>query len=463
MVAISCSKDDGLGSLVISVDEVTDHTAKISWSISGAESAVFEITLNGNVISNGSSSTQYTFTDLNQLQEYNGVVFARTPNNGETFTTFSFRTLEDRYKEGDMYIAGQAQMDNFNFTTIEGGLTITGEDITDISNLSSLEEVGGIHILRTNLTNLYGLHNVVRFTEGEGTILFSQNSILSDVSALSNLSGFINFLRARYNPSLIDLSPLGIAEGGTLWIEVSPITNLEQVSYGGHIDYLKLKDLPNLNSLNGLQELPRLGRLNIDNVPNLQNLNALDGLSELRKIEFRDLDQFSDFSGLINVSVSERIQLIDLPALSSLNGLQATTSLNELHLWKLPALTNLQGLNNLTEVGIDLLQFEPLPLRAFTLINIAITNLQGLDNLRAVRDINIRGCDFIESLDGAPFETNGSLDYGRWINITGNPILTDFCGLTQYANNVELDIYIVSQNAYNPTIVQIQSTTQCSQ
>lgn len=461
LLAVSCSKEDGLGTLVITIDEVTDHTAKISWSISGAEDAVLEVTLNGNVLSNGTGSTQYTFTNLNEFQEYSGVIFARTPDNGETFTPFSFQTNEDTYREGNMQILSQEQLDNFKFTTVEGILTITGLYFDDISTLSSLTTVGGIFISNTSLTSLNGLQNVNRFTEGEGTITLFRNALLTDVSALTNLSGSISDLTVKLNQNLLNLSPLRIAEGGTLWIENSPITDLTQISFGNHIGFLKLTSLPNLNSLNGLQELPSLGYLKLVDVRNIEDLNALDQLTELQKIEFRRLDQFSDLSALSNINISERIQLVDLPSLSSLNGLQATVKLNELNLFQLPLLTNLNGLNNLTEIGLELQQFGEL--RAFSLRTLNISSLQGLDNLTAVRDINIWDCNSLLSLDGAQITTNGSLEFARWMIINRNSNLTDFCGLTDFVTNSDFDIFQVQNNEYNPTEGQIGSATGCSQ
>ena len=461
LLAMSCTKDDGLGTLVITIDEVTDHTAKISWSISGAESAVFEITLNGNVLSNGTGSTQYTFTNLNQLQEYSGVVFARTPDGGETFSHFSFRTVEDRYDEGNMWIFEQAAMDNFNFTTIEGALVIIGADITDLTNLSTLTEVGSIFIKRTSLINLNGLHNVEQFTEGEGTILFAQNPDLKDVSALSNLSGSINCLYIESNPSLLDLTPLSIAEGGCLFIEKSPINNLTQLSFGDYLGSIELKSLPNFNGLNGLKDLSRLGLLKMMDVPNLTEVNTLSQLTELHKIEFHRLAQLTDLTGLSNINISERIRLDNLPSLSSLNGLQATTHLNELNLNRLPKLTSLNGLNNLTEIGLELQQFDEF-YRAFSLRTLNITSLEGLDNLTKARDINIWDCNSLLNLDGAQLTGNGDLDFARWLVLIRNTNLSDFCGLTDFVTNSDFDVFQVQNNQYNPLESQIGSASECS-
>jgi len=49
------------------------------------------------------------------------------------------------------------------------------------------------------------------------------------------------------------------------------------------------------------------------------------------------------------------------------------------------------------------------------------------------------------------------------ITIENNPLLNNYCGLTDYANGTPYLTVDISDNAYNPTLEQIRSAIECNQ
>lgn len=93
----------------------------------------------------------------------------------------------------DIVLNRQSDVDNFatNYPDciprVSGNLTIRGSLITDLSPLSSLTIIGGfLQIENTGLTNLNGLHNL---TSINGYLQISDNDVLTNIDALSNIDG----------------------------------------------------------------------------------------------------------------------------------------------------------------------------------------------------------------------------------------------------------------------------------
>ncbi|HFA50062.1 MAG TPA: T9SS type A sorting domain-containing protein [Bacteroidetes bacterium] len=105
---------------------------------------------------------------------------------------------------GNVAFYTQADVDNFSqcYSTINGSLTIIGAGITDLSNLSNLEEVtGNVNIQTTGLTNLAGLDNLA--TVG-GTLTIYYNLSLSSLAGLGGLSSVGGSLMIYYNFALAE-------------------------------------------------------------------------------------------------------------------------------------------------------------------------------------------------------------------------------------------------------------------
>ena len=92
--------------------------------------------------------------------------------------------------EGITFTA-QEQIDNFQFnypgcTEIEGNVTISGEDITNLNGLGVITMIdGSLNVYLTSLTNLDGLNGL----DSIGIFLdCTNNNLLSSLAGLNNLN-----------------------------------------------------------------------------------------------------------------------------------------------------------------------------------------------------------------------------------------------------------------------------------
>src|SRR5690606_1517187 len=113
---------------------------------------------------------------------------------------------------GNVGLYSQAAVNNFatnyaNCTEITGNLTISGSDITDLSPLSNLTQIGGVLSIYSNsqLNSLNGLDNL---TQIGGVLYISDNSQLTNLDELSNLTSVGADLVIQFNYSLTDISGL---------------------------------------------------------------------------------------------------------------------------------------------------------------------------------------------------------------------------------------------------------------
>jgi len=567
LLFLSCSKDDSNEgntndiplTITITVGTVTDHEAVINWTVQGNESPVtFEVILNGQEIVDGFDGNQYILTDLDETTDYNGKVFAKEQNGGQTFGDFSFTTTLDLTRDGNYVVDTQEKADNFYYTSIYGKLLIKSYNVNDISNLTSLFEVGTLEITETQLSSLDGLQNLQEFYNPgnfENAILIHNNSLLNDISDISNISNKAPIVNLDNNSALTDITGIGMAEDSKyLFIQNMPISDLGPFTNLNSLLDLRLKNLPNLTSLSGLNNLVTIEDefeiRYVPNIPNfegmnrvefigellyydlnslvnfegfdslrvldsglyLQNLNIenLEGFDSLEYIngDFKlfgyaldNLQYFGSFPNLTNifgnfyidsvdnlvsidglnnlVHIAGNLKIIDcgnLTSLEGLNGLQTMTNtlwfenltslqninalsnlssdVYSMYMFNLPNLPNLQGLNSIPKI------------RTLQLINMELfQDLDGLDNFSNAHTIYIWGCYSLLSLDGTILSNDdeSDVDNHTFISIQNNHLLTDFCGFTEFANNVPYFDALTIGNAYNPTEEQIKSENQCSQ
>ena len=105
---------------------------------------------------------------------------------------------------GNLLFTTQAQVDDFSqcYSIIDGSVTINGLGITDLSNLSNIEEItGNLTIQGTGLVNMNGLDNLV-VVGGTLTIYF--NSSLTSLAGLDVLGSVEGSLVIYYNFNLSD-------------------------------------------------------------------------------------------------------------------------------------------------------------------------------------------------------------------------------------------------------------------
>ena len=118
----------------------------------------------------------------------------------------------------------QAQLDNFQANhpgcmQIDGGVTISGSDITDLNGLNLIASIGGpLGIWNDNLlSDLSGLNSL---TSVGGNFTIQNNVSLTDLSGLNNLHSIGGQLMIISNPVLDTLNGLNqlTSIGGSLII-----------------------------------------------------------------------------------------------------------------------------------------------------------------------------------------------------------------------------------------------------
>lgn len=109
--------------------------------------------------------------------------------------------------EGDISLTTQAEVDSFSGTSITGSLYIKGNDITDLTPLSSLTSVGDDLEIGNNaaLTTLDGLNNIN--SVGYNLVVID-NPVLTNLDGLINVTSVGHILEVRYNDTLTTLDGL---------------------------------------------------------------------------------------------------------------------------------------------------------------------------------------------------------------------------------------------------------------
>lgn len=234
------------------------------------------------------------------------------------------------------YMGSQTQIDNFatdypNCTSMDR-LDIQGENITDLSGLAQLVQIGVFEVQFTSIQNFNGLSNLER----------------------------INLLKVQYNDDLVDFSGL---------------TALTTIGYTPYLARgFKIYRNDNLTSLQGLETLTTVDFL-VDILENhsLQNLNGLNGLTTVNG-NFNILDtHLVNLNGLENLSlITETLTIKRNNSLTSLSGLEGLHEISEyLQIGFNPYLQNLDGLQNLVEMGPDVGIYE----------NLFLSSIDGLSNI----------------------------------------------------------------------------------
>ncbi|HFA50018.1 MAG TPA: hypothetical protein ENJ95_13500 [Bacteroidetes bacterium] len=316
---------------------------------------------------------------------------------------------------GNIVLNSQAKVNTFgNCEVIDGNLAIIGEDITDLSPLSSLIEVkGSLNIWsNSNLTNLEGLNNL----SSVGGLTIRSNPLLENLLPLSNLSSDeLDFLFLKKNNALLDLEGL---EG---------VTGVSRLIIEGNTNLLTLKGLNNLSISRG--------DLVISENPSLLNLNDLNSLLTVNDdFVVHKNDALLDLKGVEGITGANFLRITQNANLQTLEGLNNLSFVeNRLDVTDNPSLLNLNGLNNLNSVGsvfgiqrnaalADISALAQLNSSRELIIfyNHSLTNLSGLENLSQLENLTISNNQILNNCCGIhPLLSSGNI--GGRISIVANP------------------------------------------
>ncbi len=398
--------------------------------------------------------------------------FTQAQTQGEAGEPLSirFEVINSDLCVGNFVLSTQAEVDAFDCSELEGNLTISGENITDLSGLQGLTRVkGSLNISRNNqLTNLAGLENLqsvasllrievnprLRNLNGlaqlrhVGGMTIAFNDSLSNMGELPNLES-LSFLSIQNNFSLENLDGLENLESlGAFTLNfnlaLSQINGLSQaISTTADLGSIRIngnRALSNLEALNGLKSI--LGDLEItgnDALVNLFEARGLDSLAGILRIE--DQENLVSLEGLENIPSAEAIFIKNNPALISLSGLSGLEMVGiNLQIINNDALTSLEGLENLRTFQTGEILVSN---------NAQLNSLAGLENLEDLGEVLI-GDNFV--VGGIMISNNPQLSslnaFGQLDRLAGslwvsdNPLLSDCCAIQDLIPLVEGQVTI---------------------
>ena len=415
----------------------------------------------------------------------------------------------------DLTITSQAQIDSFNYTQVTGTLTIdesTSGNINNLDGLSTLTIInGGLSIANnSSLNSLNGLNNLISI--GSGPIDFfgygiglniKNNNSLTTISALSSLASIGSNLTIVNNSSLVNLTGLegitiltgnfGVSHNTNL-TSLNGLNNLTTVNgigfFGGSFSINECNSLTTLEGLDNLATVDASFYISSNAaLTSLVGLNSLNTITWDISIGNNDsLETLNGLQNLIDINASLNISMNN--ALVSLNGLDNLETIGgSLQILSNTSLTSLEGLEELNTIG-HFVQIGNVIDGVSGFIypgNISLTSL-NLNNLTSIGNgfgngnggfFTLTGCNSLTTLDGLEnlhtiepedyYTTDVRLEIGSNetnpniypISNLYNPQLSDFCGIKRLITYGEItaSTSIIANNAYNPTISEIESLT----
>ncbi|SDR66225.1 fibronectin type III domain-containing protein [Christiangramia echinicola] len=374
----------------------------------------------------GTGSFECTMNDLTENTTYFVKAFATNEAGiifGNQLNFSTERSIVNNFV-GDVQLNSQQEVDDFGakeYSRITGNL--------HIGNLS----------YRTNITNLNAL-NTLKFVNKD--VIIMNNPDLESFSGLENLKEIGYNLSIAYHKNLINISSLNNITTIGMYLHIANNTKLEEISafsnmtsVGGiDIEYneglLNINGLENITTLNEYLIIEENASItNIDGVRNITsvengfmvignaNLTDIDGLklSSARQIKIASNDNLKNIDGLKNIQNIKVIGISRNASLESIEGLKNISSTDVLSISNNPKLMNLDPLLNLHSIE-----------KSLYIINSPIENLNSFKNLTNIGN--------------------------EHVHIYENKFLADFCGLELGILNDYSGWYKVEENAYNPSL-----------
>jgi len=383
-----------------------------------------------------------SFTTPCDLGMHQGWVILQTQKDVEDFGSLCYTGIDgtlrlDGFESSDPILDLSSLS---HLTEITGSLEIRdNEDLENVNGLEGLQSVFGVVLWgNPKLISIKGLQNIEEITGAEATrnggdtepgIIIRNNEKLESLEGLEKIS-VVGQLSIRNNSSLKSLEGLinlttvldGVLIGGnSVLINLAGLNNLTNVQ----TDFL-IGGNDSLTDLTGLQELKI--------VPGELNIGANESLITLKGIE-----------------VIEKADIITIAGNSSL------TSLKWLNINQANRILNIRGNNSMTQIE----EIEGTSSSCYMIIeeNNNLTSLTGMENITELNGLDVFYNDNLNSLAGI----DNLVSITRDIRFAFNPLLSDFCILTNLANNGFIGGDFVTQdNLYNPDLVDIQNGN-CSQ
>ncbi len=270
-------------------------------------------------------------------------------------------TLNDIYEKysfiGNVQLHSQEQVDEFGNEDHWGvsGFLLIGNNqgnITDLSPLASIVDVGSLYIENLEINSLIDFNNI---SEIENSLRITDNLMLNSIEGLSNnitigtdvkISGNSNLINLEGFPNINSIGKdLTISNNSSL-LNLNGLLNInsigEDLTISGNNSLITLNGLPNFTNIPGNLTIRFNNQLN--DITTLSSVNEIGGDLLIHQNDFLPL-----LSGLENLSqiggdiiISNQIFLFNINEFSNLN--MVTGDLNIINN---PQLFNLCGIENL--------------------------------------------------------------------------------------------------------------------
>ncbi len=297
--------------------------------------------------------------------------------------------------QGDVVLSSQHDVTFFNCTEVTGTLTISGEDITDLSGLGQLKKVGGL-IIRGNL-NLQLLNYM---SQVQLDPMSAKPLVIIDNNPQLTYLG-LNLQSSSYGP-------VEITNNASL-TSINSFSNLNTV-----LGHLRITGNDSLTSTWGIQNVTQIIRSNENPIAELQ----IEDNSLLTELFFYSLERIQGDGALL--SITNNKTLSNIGYLSSLSTIEGTTNGASVVISNNPKLHDLKGFAGLVH------------LRGSPAASIVLSDNPSLENI-----------DDLISLKMSPDDLLGTLS----VTIKNNPQLTRCCGVfpllesvAAESSNIELSI-----------------------
>lgn len=320
-------------------------------------------------------------------------------------------------------------------------LSITS-DTTNIGALSTCEQQGGVFEgdVTLNTQEEVDTFGLFGYQEITGNLLINdfQDEIISliPLHTLQVIGGGLRLERLANLESLEGLDNITSVSGAlylTLWGEFTTLEMLSGIS--SEVESIEIVFSFWLESLDGLEniQIASGGNLTIEGNDSLTDLSALDGNIPEVLGTFRLAPRYpgcssctgvppvyQPFTSLSFLSTVQEIFLLRLKGFQgeSFDGVQNIQTATLVSVFECPNITDLVPMSAMTG-NVE---------RFFIGVNEQLTTLDGLDGILSISDN---------------------------LNIVGNNTLTDYCALTNSLTNQTPEEFVLSSNAFNPTLQDI--------
>ncbi len=337
----------------------------------------------------------------------------------------------------------QSKIDAFpamfpNLEIIEGSIKISGEDITDLSPLSSLKVIGG-DLRITNcpyLESLYGLHAVdsVYGSFGVGycvrlktikhlKIKFVGVNIRIGCAFLENLEGLEHIKSCQWmdiaRSGILNCKGLDSLEHTAMFriYYCDRIKNIEGLNSLKTADQFNVKYCPSIKSVHCPASLKRVnGSVVFYTNDSLKSITGFNGLEHIQgSLYFSRCYQLNIINGFNDLkTINERIHLSYNTDLDFITGFQSLERIKEsFEIEGSPNLFQISGFNNLKAIGEDFIldktrnlyslgHFEKLDTiygKFYMIENTNITEIELFNNIDYIEEVIISGCQKIQNID----------------------------------------------------------------